>query len=145
MWRTDPKGWYQLLRKFRKDPSAPNLKTTNFGALDKKHMVSGITSMIMHPDRNKAQMSVMTSKPSSLRVYNMTTYKVLSHCHGILNSDNNNGLCRAQISADGNYVICGSTVNLSEDNKFCLKVWETQSGNVEPCLLSDIIFPYPIM
>jgi WD40 repeat protein len=144
MWRADPKGWYQLLRKFRKDPSVASLKNVNLGALDKKHVVSGVMSMIMHPDRNKAQMTVLTNKPTSLRVYSMTTYKTLSQCHGIISSsDQSSGLCRAQISGDGNYVVCGSSINASED-KYCLRVWETQTGNVEACSLSDIIFPYPV-
>ena len=144
MWRQDPKGWYQLLRKFRKDASLAPLKSVNLGALDKKHVVSGVMSMYMHPDRNKAQMTVLTSKPTSLRVYNMTTYKTLSQCHGIIShNEQTSGLCRAQISADGNYVVCGSSVNTSED-KFCLRVWETLSGNVESCNLSDIVFPYPV-
>ena len=50
---------------------------------------------------------------------------------------------RAEISADGNYAVCGGS---SKFNKltYSLRFWESSTGHTVPSALSEIEFPYPI-
>jgi hypothetical protein len=104
VWRLDSKGWYELLRKFKRDsPSQPvgtilNKSTigrtgtmgnsgTHATSTNDDHIVqekggigptgaSGIMSLVMHPDKYKTQMLSLSLEPGALKVYNTSTYKV---------------------------------------------------------------------
>lgn len=139
-WRCDTRGWYQLLRKFKKD-------ATSFSQGS-----AGVLSLSMHPDRNKGQMLVMTRAPSVLKVMNMSTYRSISQCAGfsgvsanISTAANIGGsiFSRASFSADGRFVICGSFSN-SHSSQYKLQIWDSQSGHALRMPLSDFTFPYPV-
>jgi len=141
VWRLDSRGAYQLLRKFRKD----DLDGLNIMALQ------------VHPDRSKAQIMVF-AEPSFLRLYNLSSYKPQASFSGAYV---NGSFSRAVMSADGRYVMSGtedsriatarevtgevSAASLSSSNKPArIKIWDSQSGNLVTCPLSDISMPYAI-
>lgn len=124
-WRCDSRGWYQLLRKFKRD-----LLSTNQGA-------GGVLSLTMHPDRSKGQMLVMTRAPSALKIMNMSTYKSVSNCAGFSGVSANTSsaanmsgsiFSRASFSADGRYVICGS-YSTAHGIQYKLQIWDAQTGH----------------
>ena len=130
-WRCDTNGWYQLLRKFKRDStatptSAPNAPEQNTGG--------GILSLTMHPDKHKGQMLALTRQPAQLKIINMSTYKTQCACAGFAGystaSNNAAGgiFARANYSADGRYAIAGSNVK-AEDGLYRLQVWDTNTGH----------------
>ena len=146
MWRMDPLGWYQLLRRFRK------------GDLDTRN----ITSLSMHPERTRGQLLVL-AQPAILRIYNLSTYRAQTSYPG-LNIGCSFG--RALFSADGRFVLSGSedsrfgisATNPSDDNvanpgnmsgfakakPSRIRVWDTSTGTPVNCSLSEITLPYPV-
>jgi len=145
-WRCDSSGWYQLLRKFKRDstatPSAaPGAQEQNTGG--------GILSLTMHPDKHKGQMLALSRQPAQLKVINMSTYKTQCACAGFAGystaSNNAAGgiFARANYSADGRYAIAGSNVK-AQDGLYRLQVWDTSTGHSVRTALSDMMFPYPV-
>jgi len=145
-WRCDTNGWYQLLRKFKRDStatptSAPNAPEQNTGG--------GILSLTMHPDKHKGQMLALTRQPAQLKIINMSTYKTQCACAGFAGystaSNNAAGgiFARANYSADGRYAIAGSNVK-AEDGLYRVQVWDTNTGHAVRTPLSDMMFPYPV-
>jgi hypothetical protein len=133
-WRLDNNGWYQLLRKFKKDVAVPSGKTNASGVANPskysshlyEHQTSfnygSILSLSMHPDRNKGLMLVLSRQPSQLKVINMTSYRTLSFCEGFNgvfsslvhenNEDYSMGIFyRSTFSADGRYIVCCVAAN----------------------------------
>ena len=155
VWRTDSKGWYQLLRRFRRDSS--NVETNSNMLMQS----SGIQSLSMHPDKSKSQVLVSSQCPSSLKLFSTSTYKPLTVCNGVgagqlaartktskASKVNTSGAVfgRATISPDGRYAISGVSA-LSSSNAeghYNLKVWEAQEGNIYPSTLSEINLPFPV-
>lgn len=136
-WRCDSNGWYQLLRKFKRDStatptSAPNAEQNTGG---------GILSLTMHPDKHKGQMLALTRQPAQLKIINMSTYKTQCACAGFggYSTASNNAagglFARASYSADGRYAIAGSNVK-AEDGLYRLQVWDTNTGHAVRTALS---------
>lgn len=151
-WRTDNTGWFQLLRKFKRD--------FNSGPAGGP---GGILSLTMHPDRNKGLMVALQRQPAQLKVLNMTTYRTQCYCQDFEGVQPATAfskglktrvtsatavLHRAQVSADGQYVVCGekrkANSNGSKDHAYHLKVWKTVTGEEVETVLSGFHFPYPI-
>ena len=137
VWRLDAEGHYQLLRKFRKDD------------LDGKK----IMTLQIHPDRTKNQLIVF-AEPSFIRMYNLATYKPQASYSGAYIQG---AFARATLSADGRFVMCGAedtrfVSNSSEDANAStssskpskIKVWDSQSGSLINCPLSDISLSYSV-
>lgn len=127
-WRCDAKGWYQLLRKFKRDSSsAPGAAEVHTGG--------GVLSLAMHPDKHKGQLLALLRQPAQLKVINLNTYKTHCLCAGF--SGYTSGAAnaaggifsRAQFSADGRYAVAGASVK-AEDGLYRLQVWETNTGHV---------------
>jgi len=90
----------------------------------------------MHPDRELSQMLVL-APPMTLRLYSTSNHRVKSNFPGL----NLNGIfSRAQLSADGRLVVCGSV----DANGNRLKFWDSQRGDSLPARLSEIALPYPV-
>jgi hypothetical protein len=110
----------------------------------------GVMSLVMHPDKNRPQMLLMSQDPPSLRVYNMSSYRVHSSCSGFSPTNTSTGcgaFMRASLSADGRYIACGncvvnaiaSTAQHSE-NSYQLAFWDTQTGNkIKSALSGELI------
>ena len=137
-WRCDAKGWYQLLRKFKRDPVAGPSGALSSLAQHQQQQQStggGILCLAMHPDKHKGQMLALSRQPAQLKVINMSTYKTHCSCAGYsgYSSSATNAaggiFNRAQFSADGRYAIAGSSVK-AEDGLYRLQVWETSTGHV---------------
>lgn len=136
IWRCDKDGWYQFLRRFKRDntmnstlmqlsglkSSAINASATfkSAGAVGipggnpahnaqlSKLTTSGVLSLTMHPDKNRPQILVMTHDPSQLRVFNMSSYRVQTNCIGFRpNIDGIGAFSRATFSADGRFAVSG--------------------------------------
>jgi WD40 repeat protein len=132
VWRLDGKGWYQLLRKFRKDV---NQAQTNKESQNSPYPASGpqseareqteswlsggVSTMMVHPDKNRAQLLTLSHAPQpALRVYSLSTYKPLSTCAGFkgLSAQAHDmdqiavPFVRATFSADGHFAACGVPV-----------------------------------
>jgi hypothetical protein len=130
----DGQGWYQLLRKMKRDhqpqstniPSSSNPKGVSKASLQFHEQQSfshgSVLALNMHPEKNKGLMLVLSRQPGQLRVVNMTTYKTLSYCDGFTGisayliheneEDYSTGLFyRSGFSADGKYIICCVPVN----------------------------------
>lgn len=138
-WRCDAKGWYQLLRKFKRDASNP---TPSLGSPDYS-TGGGILSLSMHPDKHKGQMLALSRQPARLKVINMSTYKTQCVCAGYAGythaASTAGGIFnRAQYSADGRYAIAGSSVK-AEEGLYRLQVWDTNTGHTIRTPLSGII------
>jgi len=137
-WRVDATGWYQLLRKFRKEVP---LTIPGGGQASSNSNLGCVLSLVMNPDKHKGQMVALMRQPAQLKVINMNTYKTHCTCAGFSgyssslssssgdSSGSSSGVfARAQISADGRYVIAGSTVK-SEEGMYRLHVWDSQTGH----------------
>lgn len=138
-WRVDVNGWYQLLRKFRRDNTA-----NPTSGLVNSNTNGCVMSLAMHPDKHKGLMLSLMRQPAQLKVINMSTYKTHCVCAGFngystsgTNSGNNGIFARAQLSADGRYIIAGSSVK-SENGMYKIQVWETQTGHIVRTHISGI-------
>jgi hypothetical protein len=161
-WKLDSNGWYQLLRKFKREytPMATlfqQTKTTSHGTAHHSSFESGsILSLAVHPNPMKGLMLVLSRQPAVLKVMNMATYKPLSYCEGFLGVSSSSFVIReedeaystgvfyhANYSADGRYIICGSSSNNlignpeMESNVYRLMVWDTFTGHPVPSELSS--------
>ena len=143
VWRLDSRGWYQLLRKLKRDieygETSPRSKSISSGHYPG---VSGVISLKMHPDKFKGQLLAYTM-PSSLKVYSMSTYRCVSTCSGAGINGVSSVFSRAEISADGYYTVCGGSSKFNK-HTYSLRFWESATGHSVPSALSDIEFPYPI-
>jgi hypothetical protein len=133
-WRCDAKGWYQLLRKFKRDSPGPmQTQPSDPSGL------GGILSLVMHPDKSRGQMLALSKHPAQLRMYNMSTYKVQSLCAGYVGmsttSAGGGAFSRAALSADGRYVISGSSLSV-HSSQYRLQVWDSQTGHIVKTPLS---------
>jgi hypothetical protein len=135
-WRCDNKGWYQLLRKFKRESALPP-GVGNLGPLQQptQNTGGGILSLCMHPDKHKGQLLALSRQPAQLRVINMSTYKTHSSCSGYggyvtptVGLHPGGIFTRAQFSADGRYAVAGSSVK-GEDGLYHVRVWETSTGH----------------
>ena len=133
VWRCDSKGWYQLLRKFKRDAVAPSSGIAAMAS--ERNIGGGVLSLAMHPDKHRGQLLALLRQPSQLKVINMSTYKTHTTCAGFsgysaVTANAAGGIFnRAQFSADGRYAIAGSSVK-SEEGLYHLQVWETSTGHV---------------
>lgn len=149
-WRADATGWYQLLRKFRKEVpltitgggQGQASSSSSSSSSSNSSSLGCVLSLVMNPDKHKGQMVALMRQPAQLKVINMNTYKTHCTCAGFSgysspSSGNNSSsssssaggvFARAQISADGRYVIAGSTVK-SEEGMYRLQVWDSQTGH----------------
>jgi hypothetical protein len=131
-WRCDAKGWYQLLRKFKRDAAAP---TSGLAALAEHSTGGGVLSFSTHPDKHKGQLLALLRQPAQLKVINLSTYKTHCMCAGFSGysaaaASAAGGLFnRAQYSADGRYAIAGSSVK-SQDGLYRVQVWDANTGHV---------------
>ncbi len=143
VWRLDSRGWYQLLRKLKREldygATSPRSKSMNSGQYPG---VSGVISLKMHPDKFKGQL-LAYSMPSSLKLYSMSTYRCVSTCAGAGINSISSIFSRAEISADGNYAVCGGSSKFNK-HTYSLRFWESSTGHTVPSALSEIEFPYPI-
>lgn len=148
-WRLDNKGWYQLLRKFKRDTGPSS------NAMNDVFDSGSVMSLSMHPEKLKGLMLVLSRQPALLRVLNMSTYKPLSYCEGY------NGISshivregedafstgvfhRATFSADGKYIICCS--NDSQNKQlFRISIWETFTGHQVPSPISSKLLSSPYL
>lgn len=142
-WRMDTDGWYQLLRKFRREVSpqqGPSKRVDSFTS-------GSILSLAIHPDKLKGLMLVLSRQPSTLKVVNMATYKAQNFCQGFIGlasylvkeddeAFSTGTFYRGSFSADGRYIIC--CVNTGQESEvYRLYVWDTYSGAVVPTQLSS--------
>jgi WD40 repeat protein len=133
-WRYDAKGWYQLLRKFKRD--APSGGVGPAGGSG-----GGVLFLAMHPDKHKGQMLTLHRQPAQLKMINMSTYKTHCVCAGFegLGSSSTSirgGLFnRAALSADGRYAVAGSSVK-GEEGLYRLQVWDSSTGRMKRTPLS---------
>ena len=145
-WRLDGKGWYQLLRKFKRDVGL------NDPALLEHFDNGSVLSLSMHPDKLKGLMLVLSRQPSVLRVVNMSTYKPFSYCEGFTGISSNvvrededsfsTGVFhRAEFTADGKYIAC-CIQDTQNKQHFCLMFWETFTGHLVPSPLSSKPFEW---
>lgn len=145
-WRCDAKGWYQLLRKFKRDASNP---TATLGAPDIS-TGGGILSLTMHPDKHKGQMLALSRQPARLKVINMSTYKTQCECAGYAGYSHaatttaGGVFNRAQYSADGRFAIAGSSVK-AEDGLYRLQLWDTSTGHVVRTPLSGSTYSHRLI
>lgn len=141
-WRCDSSGWYQLLRKFKRDSTAT---PSAVAGAQEQNTGGGILSLTMHPDKHKGQMLALSRQPAQLKVINMSTYKTQCACVGFAGystaSNNAAGgiFARANYSADGRYAIAGSNVK-AEDGLYRLQVWDTTTGHSVRTALSGTYF-----
>ncbi|KAJ1420494.1 WD40-repeat-containing domain protein [Ochromonadaceae sp. CCMP2298] len=142
-WRYDAKGWYQLLRKFKRDVPVPG----GVGMPGQANSGGGVLFLAMHPDKHKGQMLTLHRQPAQLKVINMSTYKTHCVCAGFggyASSSNTGGLFnRASLSADGRYAVAGSSVK-GEEGLYRLQVWDSGTGRLQRSPLSGMMFPYPV-
>lgn len=159
VWRLDQNGWYQLLRRFKQEPTPLTLKSMqNQENQIKRPTCSGINSLCMHPDSTRSQVLVMGQMPASLRMFSTTTYRAVSQCSGFggnmastttLNKDSTTTLgtpfSRATMSPDGSYAIACTRAegNGCADPYFRLKAWDAQLGHSMPSNLGEIVMPFP--
>lgn len=170
VWRIDSQGWYQLLRKFRREITIPTTTPSKSeSAISRqndqanqivKHSAAGIMTLAMHPSRSSNQLLVFQHQPSSLKMYNLSSYRSTSSCTGYIPAINTLGKTiyqKASLSADGRYIVCGSavrssslshssdkTVNNLNSNEtsrvfYRVSVWDAQTGAVEKTRLSGKI------
>jgi WD40 repeat protein len=145
VWRVDNKGWYQFLRKFKKDLLNPQ---ASLGNPLENNNVSGFVSLSLHPDKNKGQMLAMSTNPSQLRIYNMHTYRLSTVCNGVGNAfggdgSGKSGFSRAQLSADGSFAISSTSID-TDTCRNVIKIWDMQTGQSVASPLTNIVFPYPV-
>jgi hypothetical protein len=100
VWRADNRGWYQMLRKFRKDVIGHTVPVQNtnrvsltmtqgsillpINSTPTTNVVlnSGIMSLSMHPEKSKAQLLVMLQSPPAMKVRGRVT---INPCHVTVN------------------------------------------------------------
>lgn len=140
-WRLDSNGWYQLLRKFKKETP---INPTSFGS---SFDSGSILSLNMHPDKHKGLMLVLSRQPATLKILNMASYKPLCHCEGYSGMSaylireeedafSTGVFYRANFSADGRYIICGSNMGNDKD-LYRLLVWDAYTGHLVSSPLSS--------
>jgi len=122
VWRTDGYGYYQLLRKFKKD--------------DISFLRLAITSLAVHPDSSRSQLLVL-APPHTLRLYSSSNHRIQANFPGISLTGT---FTRAYFSADGGLIACGSTD--SNGNK--IKFWDSQSGDTVLSRLSEVVLPFSV-
>ena len=109
VWRLDRNGWYNLLRKFKRDgPSAMlrNNSTATLHGVASADTSVGVISLTAHPDKARGQLLAL-SQPFNLRVYNVNTYKIQSQCPAVSHAQQRQlSFCRAGLSADGSFAVC---------------------------------------
>lgn len=148
-WRQDAKGSFQLLRKFKRDAPAnptggPN--PADFEATGHVLSTGGVQTLHIHPEKHRGQMLALLRQPPQLKMINMSTYKTQCFCEGFGGLGSGPGMgvfFRAGLSADGRYVISGACVK-GETGKYCLQLWDSQTGRAARSPLSNYMFPYPI-
>lgn len=148
VWRCDVKGWYQLLRKLKRDTSIPMPPSTGKSNGLAGGGMSGVLSLTMHPDKAKGQMLALCKHPAQLKMYNMSTYKPLSHCAGYVGMSTatagGGAFSRATLSADGRYAICGSSLS-AHSSQYRLQVWDSQTGHAVKTSLSGTAQPAEVL
>lgn len=148
VWKRE-KGWYEMLRKFRKEGPSAGLGAAAVAVQNATKDVcscGGVFSLVFHPDKLRAQMLVLTENPAAMRVYNMSNYRMQSMCSGFVGqgagaagaraTGGGAPFFRAQISADGRYAIAGSPISTlgtglgagGAPHTFGVRVWDTQTG-----------------
>jgi hypothetical protein len=152
IWRIDRDGWFQLLRKLKKDIPA-GFKANSVNLDESPFGVGCVLSLTMHPERSRGQLLVLSRIPATVRVINLNTYKQHSSCAGFGgmttpaaagNVSAGAPFARATISADGNYVVAGSNYQPSGGGFYKIGVWEFQSGAVVRSAISDLMFSQPV-
>jgi hypothetical protein len=131
-------------------------------------VAEGVVSLMMNPDKHKAQMLAHTMEPNSVKIFSTATYRATSVCLGSSTA----GLCahgpggngwmaqqgkelrsvfsRASLSADGRMVVAGcpgmgSGSGSGAGSGTVLRVWDAQTGSVISSPISDhIMFPFAI-
>jgi len=160
VWRTDAKGWYQLLRRFKQEEISTETTMTQLQRRDAMLMQSGgVQSVVMNMDKTKSQVLVLNQCPPHLKLYSTSTYKPIATCAGVGSgqvaskskvtkaSVSTSGAVfgRAEFSPDGRFAVAGiSAQSANSDGHYNLKVWEAKQGNVYPAVLSEINLPYPV-
>eukprot|EP01041_Mallomonas_annulata_P002782 gene2782-5479_t len=81
-----------------------------------------ITSLTISPDRSSFGQLLVLALPSTLRLYNLSTYRVHTNYPGV-NLGETFG--RAQLSADGRIAVCGYVDSYGAKLKF----WDAQMGD----------------
>ncbi len=159
VWRLDPEGWYQLLRRFKQEPAQLTLKGLEEEKVTRPQCC-GISSIYMHPEIAKSQVLVMSQVPASLRLFSTSTYRALSQCSGLgggMSVSTSNlkeqklggagaSFSRSVLSPDGSYAVTctrAAEVQVGGDAYYRLKVWEAQTGHLYPSALTDIVMPFP--
>ncbi len=152
IWRMDGRGWYQLLRRFKKD----------------ELQSQSISSLAIHPSRAKGRLLVLAqpqmlsggsggdqenqvnaaavSSQSLLRLYDLGSYRPLHHFNKV--SLTPHAFARAGMSADGRYAVCGTTIDglpLAGQPSYCLRFWDTITGALAtPSDMSALQLPFPV-
>jgi len=160
VWRTDSKGWYQLLRRFKQDEVPTESSQSQQQKQNAMLMQSGgVQNLVMNADKTKSQVLVLNQCPPHLKLYSTSTYKPIAACAGVgsgqvaskskvtKTSVNTSGAVfgRAELSPDGRFAVAGiSSTSVNNGGHYNLKVWEAKQGNVYPAVLSDINLPYPV-
>ena len=172
-WRLDNKGWYQLLRKFKRDANFQGNPNNNNNPNNGKSATANaskaalqfyeqqsfahgsILSLSMHPEKNKGLMLVLSRQPSQLRVINMTTYKTLSYCEGFAgisaylihenDEDYSTGLFyRAGYSADGRFIICCVPTNKNGQQKASHNASQVREKGMFHLMIWDTYTGHPV-
>lgn len=162
-WRLDRAGWYQILRKFKRNPPPNSVANPLFNAQTAmlEHFDNGsVLTMMTHPNKNKSMLLVHSRQPATLKVISLTTYKPISYCEGytgipqsyLVREDNqifSAGIFfKAMFSADGRYTIsCNAQQGAStmdarhssspEMGSYRLLVWDTYTGHLVQTPLSS--------
>jgi hypothetical protein len=171
IWRQDSKGWYQLLRKLRKETLSSNPstastnteksaaglrrslettanKTTNASTGSKlkpreQFNDGSILSVAIHPDKMKGMMLMMSRQPAMLKVLNLATYKPFHSC------ENFAGLSAYLVREGENVFSTGVfyRANFSADGKFiiaCSNVSQESDRPVYKLLVWDSYTGQPV-
>jgi WD40 repeat protein len=144
VWKLDVHGWYQSYRRFRQESVSKN---PAIKANDVKTTCSGIQSLYMHPNPLKGQVLVMNSAPTNLRVFSTSTYRAVSQCKGVNAGignkleGTNSSFSRAIMSPDGKFAVAG----VYSDGFYELRVWESNTGDVYPSMISGMFSPLSIL
>lgn len=160
VWKLDARGWYQLLRKLRKDVTVPGNTAIKTDATTRNKFDEGsVLSLHIHPDKLKGLMLVLSRQPATLKVLSLTTYKLVHFCENftglpsyLVREDGHTFSAgvfhRAAFSADGRFILCCCATAAGEESNvshYRLLAWDTESGNPIPYWpLSTLTFPYPI-
>ncbi len=170
MWRLDNRGWYQLIRRLKKEdisgmnvrslavyttPVPPNAGSSSaaFAQTRSYLLVMATASDQMNTggadgggdqaNEGNVEVNLRAKARQVLQLYDLSSYRVIVNYSGFTPPA---AFTRASFSKDGRYVstCCSQQFEGDSATRYVIKIWDTFTGIMSRCKLSELRWVHPV-